>query len=218
MLLAQGLPCESYLDTGNRSAFANGGTMAILHADFARGVWAATACAELVLEGPRLTAVRKALLEVATAAGHAITEDADLQVLADGRPLPVWIEGVTWHITLPADACRVRLVSNSWIPGQTRPAENDMRTLGIAVSRLKFDGSDVTLDDARLSSGWHPIERGEGGTADWRWTDGDAGLALAGVRKLSFKLAMTGTYWQPWRREYKQQANLHPSVRPYVGR
>jgi hypothetical protein len=29
VLLAEGLPAESYLDTGNRSAFANGGEVAI---------------------------------------------------------------------------------------------------------------------------------------------------------------------------------------------
>ena len=31
VILAEGLPCESYLDTGNRSAFANGGDEAMLH-------------------------------------------------------------------------------------------------------------------------------------------------------------------------------------------
>ena len=28
IMLAEGLPCESYLDTGNRAAFANGATIA----------------------------------------------------------------------------------------------------------------------------------------------------------------------------------------------
>jgi hypothetical protein len=34
-ILAEGLPCESYLDTGNRAAFANGGVVRQLHPDFA---------------------------------------------------------------------------------------------------------------------------------------------------------------------------------------
>ncbi len=39
VILAEGLPAESYLDTGNRAAFANGGPSAMLHPDFARGAW-----------------------------------------------------------------------------------------------------------------------------------------------------------------------------------
>jgi hypothetical protein len=34
VLLAEGLPAKSYLDTGNRCAFANGGSMVSLHARF----------------------------------------------------------------------------------------------------------------------------------------------------------------------------------------
>jgi len=37
ILLAEGMPAESYLDTGNRSAFANGGTVAMAAPEFARG-------------------------------------------------------------------------------------------------------------------------------------------------------------------------------------
>jgi hypothetical protein len=36
VLLAEGMPCESYLDTGNRAAFANGGGALQLHPDFGR--------------------------------------------------------------------------------------------------------------------------------------------------------------------------------------
>ncbi len=39
LLLAESLPCESYLDTGNRAAFANGGKVVRLHADFVRRPW-----------------------------------------------------------------------------------------------------------------------------------------------------------------------------------
>ncbi len=196
VLLAEGLPCESYLDTGNRSAFANGGAAMMLHADFARGVWAAQACAELVLEGSRLTAVRRRLRDIATAAGHAITSDPGLRVLADGRSLAAQVVAGRWQVTLPADARLVRLVSRRWTPAHLRPDGTDMRRLGVAVRRLRLDGRDVALDDARLSSGWQPVERGAG-AADWRWTDGDAGLALAGVRELEFDLAMSGSYWAP---------------------
>ncbi len=62
VLLAEGLACESYLDTGNRAAFANGGAASALHPDFARlaawRVWDEFACAPLMLGGPRVAAVR----------------------------------------------------------------------------------------------------------------------------------------------------------------
>ena len=70
-----------------------------------------------------------------------------------------------------------------------RPDADDCRTLGVAIANLCFDGTLIRRDDARLSSGWHAAE------PEWRWTDGDAGLALAGVRMLSFTVALTGTYY-----------------------
>jgi hypothetical protein len=61
VILAEGLPCESYLDTGNRAAFANGGPVVQRHPDFARDVWVAEACADQVIDGPILARVRAAL-------------------------------------------------------------------------------------------------------------------------------------------------------------
>jgi hypothetical protein len=57
VLLAEGLPCESYLDTGNRSNFANGGEVT-LHADFSPLKWEVESCAPLIVIGPKLDAVR----------------------------------------------------------------------------------------------------------------------------------------------------------------
>ena len=51
VLLAEGLPCESYLDTGNRGAFANGGAALMAHPDFALRTWQAQGCAPLLLAG-----------------------------------------------------------------------------------------------------------------------------------------------------------------------
>jgi hypothetical protein len=58
VLLAEGLPCESYLDTGNRANFTNGGGVTTLHPEFAPLRREAEACAPLVVTGPRLAAVR----------------------------------------------------------------------------------------------------------------------------------------------------------------
>jgi autotransporter-associated beta strand protein len=57
VLLAEGLPCESYLDTGNRDGFVNGAAFAQAHPDFSPKHWSAT-CAPLVLGGAHLHQVR----------------------------------------------------------------------------------------------------------------------------------------------------------------
>jgi Hint domain len=61
VIMAEGLPCESYLDTGNRGAFENGGAPVQLHPDFARWRREASACAPLVVTGPNLEQVRAGL-------------------------------------------------------------------------------------------------------------------------------------------------------------
>ena len=61
VLLANGMPAESYLDTGDRARFSNGGGVIALHPDFSARAWEMNGCAPLVQTGPVLTAVRKRL-------------------------------------------------------------------------------------------------------------------------------------------------------------
>jgi Hint domain len=61
VILAEGLPVESYLDTGGRSAFLNGGTVVVLHPNFAARVWEAEGCAPLVVTGATVAAVKGGL-------------------------------------------------------------------------------------------------------------------------------------------------------------
>ena len=61
VLLAEGLPSEFYLDTGDRSSFVNGGDIVRLHPDFSAHVWEALGCAPLVVTGPELRAVRQSI-------------------------------------------------------------------------------------------------------------------------------------------------------------
>jgi len=190
VLLAENLPCESFLDTGNRAAFANGGPAIALHPDFARAVWIARGCAELSLDGPLRDAAHAYLLGRAATLGHALTGDAAPRLRAGRRALRPTITGQTWQFRLPRDSTSLRLASRTWIPAHMRSHETDTRRLGLAIANLRFDGRHVALSDPRLSSGWHATE------PDWRWTDGDAGFALAGIREVSFDIALTGTYWQ----------------------
>ena len=73
VVLAEGLACESFLDTGNRAAFENAGSTIQLFASFARdvaSVWEQDACAPLVQRGPILDAVRRHLAVRARRAGR----------------------------------------------------------------------------------------------------------------------------------------------------
>ncbi|WP_284944528.1 Hint domain-containing protein [Acidisoma cladoniae] len=61
ILLAEGLPTESYLETGGRNMFQNGGLPVVLHADFARLSWDALGCHELKVTGIEVDAIRATL-------------------------------------------------------------------------------------------------------------------------------------------------------------
>ncbi len=61
VLLAEGLPVESYLDAGNRRNFANGEGAIALHPDFAPAVWEAAGCAPPMVTGPIVDGVRRRL-------------------------------------------------------------------------------------------------------------------------------------------------------------
>ena len=69
VLLAEGLPAESYLDTGDRRNFANGGGAVALYPDFATRIWEASACAPLVVTDARLHAIRRQLDRYADSIG-----------------------------------------------------------------------------------------------------------------------------------------------------
>jgi hypothetical protein len=194
VLLAEGLPCESYLDTGNRGAFANGGGSTMLHPDFALRVWETEACAKLVREGAELVAIRNVLFECAEALGHVRTRDAGLHVVANGRVFRPTVTGHVHRFRLGRMACEVRLVSRSAVPAAVRADSDDHRRLGVAVSRIALDGQAIPLADPRLGTGWHALES-DGAGGGWRWTNGDAALDVAGAGVLEVQVAMTERYW-----------------------
>lgn len=61
VVFAEGLPVETYLDTGDRANFTNGGAAIKLHPDFGPRVREAEGCAPLIVAGPQLAAVRQQL-------------------------------------------------------------------------------------------------------------------------------------------------------------
>ncbi len=95
---------------------------------------------------------------------------------------------------LPAGTRGVRIVSRAALPAETRGDTEDRRRLGVALRALVVNGTPIALDDARLGAGWHAVEY-QGEVADFRWTDGDARLALSGGGWLDLVLAPGETYW-----------------------
>ena len=199
VLLAEGLPCESFLDTGSRSTFADGGAGRRGEPDVALAVWAARGCAPLVTEGEGLLAARRRLFERALAMGHALEDDPGLHLLADGRVIrPASVRGRRYRFALDGACGTVRLASRAAAPAETRPESGDHRRLGVMVTRLALRQGDArreiplaVLDGA----GWHTAE-GEGA---WRWTDGDAALPLAAAEPLELEVEL-GAWARPWRR------------------
>jgi collagen type I/II/III/V/XI/XXIV/XXVII alpha len=178
VLLAEGLPAESYLDTGNRAAFANGGDAVMAHPDFALRVWETQSCAPLVLTGPALAKAKARLLGRMAMLGHVLTQDADLHLLADGRRIDAARDGALHCFRLPHGVAAFRLVSRVAVPAQVMAESEDHRPLGVAVSRLVVDGRELPLDGPVLAEGWHVVE------PDWRWTNGDALVQCSGMRRI----------------------------------
>ena len=187
VVLAEGLPCESYLDTGNRGDF-EGGTVVRLHPAFARHAWEVGAAAPLVVEGPVLEGVRRRLLGRAGALGFGVSREPELRVLAAG--VSVAGERVGGRVRFAVPGGRVRLVSRSGVPAETRADGRDTRRLGVAVAGMWLDGAAIGLGDGRLGAGWHAMEAG----GAWRWTDGAAALAIEGG-VLEIAVAMGEVYW-----------------------
>lgn len=189
VLLAEGLPVESYLDTGNRSSFANAPGHTMLAPDFARQVWAERSCAPLILDGPVVQAERRRLIAVACLLGWDRTTDSNLRVRVDDSPAAAVWHGSRCRVALPPGARRVVLRSRSGVPAETHSNGRDGRRLGVALSDLRVDRAPIA--DAAFAAGWHGQEDG------WRWTDGNGALDVNGARELTFAVARTETYWLP---------------------
>jgi Hint domain len=190
VVLADGLPAESYLDTGNRGAFGNGGATLLAHPEFARGVWDTTACAPLVWHGPALRALRCRLLEQAGRLGWQLTDNAAPLLLAGGRALLPERKGDDFVFALPAGTASVTLQSRTSVPAYVLPAGDDTRQLGLAVTALFLDGEQVALDDERLGNGWHASEN-----AGLRWTGAAASIDVTGARELAIRATPLLQYW-----------------------
>ncbi len=197
IILAEGLPAESYLDCGNRGAFANGGAFIEAHPNFEPKHFRET-CLPIVLDGPEIVAAKTRLLARLAEQGCKTTHDAGAHILAEGRRIePNWLAGQQFAFALPAGCASVILESRTFIPAHARPESDDHRELGLCVARLRAGGREIALEDEALpAAGWHPAEF-SGGRFTLRRTRGAARVPTAGARSLIVDLAGPGHYWRP---------------------
>lgn len=185
LVLADGLPAETYLDTGNRTMFEAEGQPLMLYPDFAMGQRGreALSCAPFAHLPVEVEPVWRDLAERAEAMGwrlpepSALTDDPDPHLVIGGRRVnPVAAEEGRYLFLLPAGEAPIRLVSRSARPSDARPWVSDDRILGVAVGRIRVrQGSgliDLALDATGFEIGWCDVERENGRM--WRWTNGDA--------------------------------------------
>lgn len=189
VVFAEGLEAETYLDTGNRTDFVEGGAFLELHPTFRTKLPSET-CLPIVPTGPDLFALRAALLARAEAMGHAWTSEHDLHVVADGvRIEAVPLDGQSFAFDLPAGCANIALVSRTWMPAQATAEIEDYRTLGVCVGVLHADGHDLRLED--LGEGWSRYETD--GVYEQRWTTGAAQVP-AGLRRIVVHLNGSARY------------------------
>ena len=177
VVLAEGIPAETFLDSGNRPMFE--GAAIQLHPDFA-SERQNRACAPLALEGPALTKIRQNLLERALRLGFELTGETDLTIQAGGRVLtPSGHLGKNLWFALPAGCTTLTLLTSTGVPAETGADPSDRRTLGAAIAglRLTDETGRHTIDlDAPTHTGFHAPEPSH------RWTTGAATITLPPYR------------------------------------
>jgi hypothetical protein len=205
ILLAEGLPAESYLDTGNRAMFANSGEPSRLHPDFAgeQRLRETCSCAPFAADATRVAPVWRALAERSDASGWkqsdtvASVGDPDLHVLAGARRIePLTAQDGRYVFAIPANDAPLRLMSRTGHARDARPWIDDRRLLGVLVRRMTLRSSqdvrDVAMDGPLLDRGWREAEWHAQGPC--RWTGGDAVLPVLGRGVLEVILGGTMRY------------------------
>ncbi|WP_162240606.1 MULTISPECIES: Hint domain-containing protein [unclassified Methylobacterium] len=203
ILLAEGLPAETYLDCGNRRFFANADATDLAAAPDTRPEGPLPFCRPFHEAGPLVDLVRARLQDRAVTLGWRTVEEtfAGMHLVADGKIFRPDVEGLTARFVLPADARDLHLVSETSVPAHVVPGSTDNRRLGLPLASLTIDDGltgarTVALDDPRLGEGFHVVNHGA------RWTDGSAVLPAdlwAGCKSFFFlRVTLAGPALARW--------------------
>ncbi len=175
VVLAEGLPAETFLESGNRGNFESDAAPITLHPDFVAKS-RAKACAKLLVDGPLVIAARQRLLDRALELGFAVTGSVDLVVKAGVERIEpeTEMDGELLFV-LPAGLKSVDLLSGTGVPAELSADPSDRRVLGVNVASLMLIANGkrqlIALNDA-AHEGFHDMEAG------LRWTKGAARIAL----------------------------------------
>ncbi|RUT26059.1 hypothetical protein C0V97_08345 [Asaia sp. W19] len=202
VILADGMPSETYRDTGNARAFSQ-------HGKLARLSYPQMSCSSLSL-CTDLAFLETLYNRISSRSGNqpsaqqarVLTNERDVRLITPSGQVVRALRASANHIVfrLPPQIQSVRIASNACRPCDAiGPFHDDRRQLGVLVGAITlFDASDMRSLDAHLgdeaSRGWHESE-----TADARWTDGYALIALPGStgdgeRILSIEIRAGGPY------------------------
>jgi hypothetical protein len=186
ILLAEDLPVESYLETGNRGMFENAGAPLLLHPDLTndQARRATRSCAPFTDDPNRIQPLWRALADRAATHGWpqpdatSATDDPGLHLVVDGhRITPIAVIHGKHSFILPPEARQVRLRSRTAIPSDTTPWLADDRRLGVLLRGLTIEATPIPLDHPNLGAGWWAPEWHDPATLR-RWTNGDTELPL----------------------------------------
>jgi hypothetical protein len=192
ILLAEGLPAESYIDTGNSGFFENSDAPLVLHPDLTDETDYPTrqagSCAPFVWDEASVRPIWQRLADRATTIGQptpqrAVTTEANLRLrgkMRERQNKPIYTDSKLAIFVLPRGAAQIHLLSRAQSPAEARPWLDDRRRLGVRVQRIVLRGAnelrEVPMDHPDLTKGWWDIERD--GQMVSRWTDGDAVVPL----------------------------------------
>jgi len=167
VIIANGVPAETYRDDGNRWLFQN-----------ANSGWhlpPQEPCAPVLTGGPMVDAIWRRLLERSgPRPGFPLTSDPDLHLLVDGQRIDGRMVAGGRHVfPLPVGPSEVRIVSRASAPDELG-LSRDPRPLGVALRSITLLAGPrrylVEASDACLRDGFHGYEPDEG----IRWTNGNA--------------------------------------------
>jgi hypothetical protein len=208
ILLAEGLPAESYLDTGNRGMFENAGAPLLLHPAFRNDQVRreAESCAPFVSDPQRVEPLWRRLATRSEHLGFDLpgaietTIEPDLLIMADGRIIhPVSRTSERYTFLLPAGSQSVRLTSRTAAPSDQHPWFEDRRKLGVMVRRITLRAGEtietIPLDHPSLTQGWWDVEHDP--HRMWRWTNGAATLPDCGENPTILDIELAGTSRYP---------------------
>ncbi|HTI79541.1 MAG TPA: Hint domain-containing protein, partial [Acetobacteraceae bacterium] len=212
ILIAEGLPAESYINTGNGSLFANSPMPLVLHPDLTDAAIhptrEAASCAPFASAEADVRPVWQHVADRSARLGYpvvnrATTTDAGLHLLSGTKRVESILTDTDRALfVLPPGLSEVQIVSRAEPPSEARPWLEDCRRLGVRINRIILrDGCElyeIPLDDPRLTDGWWAVERD--GRSISRWTNGCALLPLSEPSRftiLEIQLAGTMIYASP---------------------